>query len=58
VKPMLVYDIFGLGFMASQNSMEQGMPDYTSNRNYESFSSLNLLGSEILLPSKFDMCLV
>jgi hypothetical protein len=36
---MLVYDIFGLGFMASQNNMEQGMPDYSSNRNDESFLS-------------------
>jgi hypothetical protein len=34
--------------MASQNSMEQEMPCYSSNCNDESFLSLNFLGSEIL----------
>jgi hypothetical protein len=44
---MLVYDVFS-ELMASQNSMEQGTPDYSVNRNDELFLSLNLLGSEIL----------
>jgi hypothetical protein len=33
---MLVYDIFS-ELMASQNSMEQGTPGYSTNRNDEKF---------------------
>jgi hypothetical protein len=33
---MLVYDVFS-ELMASQNRMEQGMPDYSANRNDKSF---------------------
>jgi hypothetical protein len=44
---MLVYDNF-LELMASENNMEHGMPSYSTNRNDQTFFSLNLLGSEIL----------
>jgi hypothetical protein len=44
---MLVYDVFS-ELMVLQNSMEQGTPNYITNRNDENFLSLNLLGGEIL----------
>jgi hypothetical protein len=47
VGSMLVYDVFS-ELMESQNSMEQGTPGYSTNCKDEIFSSLNLLGSEIL----------
>jgi hypothetical protein len=44
---MLVYDVLA-ELMALQNGMEQWKPSYSTNRNGESFLSLNLLESEIL----------